>query len=274
MGAENVSQIGVTIFDKSREGRIGVIISDVDDLGVSLPSEDLLRSRVMLPEVDEETILRHYVELAELNYSIESGMYPLGSCTMKYNPKRHESAARLEGFTGPHPLQPEETIQGVLRVIYESQILLGEILGMKGVSVAPMGGAQGELAGMLMVRKYHQSRNDLERIKVLVPDSAHGTNPASAAMANFEVVPVKSGEDGNVDLDDFRSKLDRKVAAAMFTQPSTLGLYDTNIDEVARLLHENGSLLYGDGANMNALLGKAKLGELGFDIVHIKEHKA
>lgn len=274
MAVEAIAEAGVTIFDRSRPGRIGVIISDVDNLGIALPPDDLLRGRLMLPEADEETVLRHYVGLSQKNFSIETGMYPLGSCTMKYNPRRHEAVAALRGFRDIHPLQPDETIQGALRVMHESQLFLGEILGMKGVSVTPMGGAQGELAGMLMIRRYHQDRGDLARIKVLVPDSAHGTNPASAAMANFEVVPVESGKDGNVDLEDFRSKLDGTVAAAMFTQPSTLGLFDTNIEEVARLLHENGSLLYGDGANMNALLGKAKLGELGFDVVHINEHKA
>lgn len=273
--SEYGSKTGQTIFDKSKTGTVGVTLPDWDVPAAELPPAELLDDELVgLPEVDEPTILRHNVGLSNLNYSIESGMYPLGSCTMKYNPRIHEEALRY--FLDLHPEQPVETIQGTLQMLYELQGYMASILGLRAATLTPMAGAHGELAGILMIKAYHVSRGEGgRRRKVLVPDSAHGTNPATAAMAGYQVVPVKSRkEDGNMDRDDFRSKLGPDVAGAMITQPSTLGLFDTGIEEVAELLHKNGSLLYGDGANMNALLAKVTLGSLGFDVVHINTHKA
>jgi glycine dehydrogenase subunit 2 len=221
----------------------------------------------------QNEVVRYFVGLSRLNYSIDTGFYPLGSCTMKYNPKVNEDVARLPGFAQVHPLQPEESIQGALAVLYDLQAALAEITGMEAVSLAPAAGAQGELSGILMIREYLADSGDGRRRKVLVPDSAHGTNPATAAMAGFEVVTVPSDADGNTDLAFLGSVLDQGVAAMMLTLPSTLGLFDPNIARIAALLHDHGALLYGDGANQNAFLGRARFGDMGFDVVHLNLHK-
>ncbi|MFN8533364.1 MAG: aminomethyl-transferring glycine dehydrogenase subunit GcvPB [Dehalococcoidia bacterium] len=262
-----------TIFERSQPGRVGVILPSLDvPEATPLPAE-FRRDDLPLPEVSELDVVRHYVRLSQLNYAIDSVFYPLGSCTMKYNPKVHEEAARLRGFQQIHPLQPVETVQGALELMFNLQQALGEISGLPGVSLQPAAGAQGELAGILMIRAYHRDRGDDARRVILVPESAHGTNPATAAMAGFTVQSVHADRDGNVDLDHLRSLLGSDVAAMMLTQPSTLGLFDPNIEEIARLLHDAGALLYGDGANLNAILGKVKPGESGFDVIHINLHK-
>jgi glycine dehydrogenase subunit 2 len=238
-----------------------------------LPDASLLRDDVRLPEMAQNDVVRYFVGLSKLNYSIDTGLYPLGSCTMKYNPKVNEDVARLPGFAQAHPQQPLETVQGALAVLYELQGTLAEITGMDAVSLAPAAGAQGELSGILMIKAYHLARGDTDRRKVLVPDSAHGTNPATAAMAGFDVVSVPSDASGNADIDFLAASLDETVAAIMYTLPSTLGLFDPNIGRVVQIAHEHGALVYGDGANQNAFLGRARFGDMGFDVVHLNLHK-
>ena len=217
--------------------------------------------------------MQYFTNLSQLNFSIDTQFYPLGSCTMKYNPKVNDEIALLPGFANIHPLQPQEASQGALDLLYRLQGVLTEITGMDGVSLATLAGAQGELAGVLMVRAYHHARGDTGRTKMAIPDSAHGTNPASAAMAGFDVVTLPSDKNGNVDLKALDQLAGPDLAGAMITLPSTLGLFDTNIVEVCRVVHRAGGLVYGDGANMNALLGRAKLGHLGFDVAHLNLHK-
>ena len=264
---------GRTLNDMSVPGRRATRLPDCDVPRSPLPDASLVRKKLPLPEVSEVELVRYFTHLSTLNYSVETGLYPLGSCTMKYNPKRHEDVARMPGFAWTHPLAPEETVQGALQVLYELQTFLAEITGMAAASLAPMAGAQGELAGMLMIRAYHQHRGDTRRQKVLAPDSAHGTNPATAAMAGYQVVAIRSDERGNCDLGHLRSVVGPDVAGMMLTQPNTLGLFDSNILEIAEELHRHGALLYGDGANMNALLGRAKPGTMGFDVLHLNLHK-
>jgi glycine dehydrogenase subunit 2 len=223
--------------------------------------------------VSEPEVVQYFTALSQLNFSIDTNFYPLGSCTMKYNPKVNDEISFLPGFAGAHPLQPPESSQGALALLYGLQGFLGEITGLPGVSLATLAGAHGELAGMLMIRAYHQARGDGSRRKVGIPDSAHGTNPASAAMAGFEVVDLASDQDGNVDLAALREVAGADLAGVMITLPSTLGLFDANIVEVCRVVHEAGGLVYGDGANMNALLGRVSLGDLGFDVAHLNLHK-
>ena len=218
-------------------------------------------------------MVQYFTNLSQLNFSIDTNFYPLGSCTMKYNPKVNDEVAFLPGFASTHPLQAPELSQGGLELLYRLQGFLEEITGLAGVSLVTLAGAHGELAGMLMVRAYHQARGDTRRLKVAIPDSAHGTNPASAAMAGMQVVDLASDPDGNVDLDALHEVMGPDLAGVMITLPSTLGLFDINIVEVCRVVHESGGLVYGDGANMNALLGRTKLGSLGFDVVHLNLHK-
>ncbi len=260
-------------FDMSRPGRRGCALLPLDVPKAELPPAELLRSHLNLPEMAENEIVRYFLALSRLNYSVDTGFYPLGSCTMKYNPKINEDVARLPGFAQAHPLQPEETVQGALAVLYGLQEALAEITGMDAVSLAPAAGAQGELAGILMVKAYLADRGEEDRRKVLVPDSAHGTNPATAAMAGFQVVAVPSNREGNTDLAALAAALDDGVAAMMLTLPSTLGLFDPNIGLIAEMLHRKGALLYGDGANQNAFLGRARFGDMGFDLVHLNLHK-
>ena len=260
-------------FDSSRPGRTGVILPALDVPEAEPLPERFLRRDLTLPEMSQNEVIRYFVGLSRLNYSIDTGFYPLGSCTMKYNPKVNEDVARLAGFAHVHPHQPSESIQGALGVLFELQTALAEITGMDAVSLVPAAGAQGELCGILVVKEYLAERGNGHRRKVLVPDSAHGTNPATAAMAGFEVVTVPSDADGNTDLAFLESVLDEGVAAMMLTLPSTLGLFDQNITRIAEMLHEHGALLYGDGANQNAFLGRARFGDMGFDVVHLNLHK-
>jgi len=262
-----------TIFEDSRPGRGGIDLAPATAGPEAYLPEDLIRERLPLPEVSEGQAVRHFVNLSRLNFAIDVGFYPLGSCTMKYNPKVNEAMARLPGFAAAHPLEPEELVQGALELMWELQEDLKEITGMAAVSLQPAAGAQGELTGILMIKKYHRMAGDLARTEVLVPDSAHGTNPATAAMAGFKVVELPSDARGGVDIGALRERLSNRTAALMLTNPSTLGIFDENIVEIARLTHEAGGLLYYDGANLNAILGKARPGDMGFDVVHVNLHK-
>ncbi len=261
------------LMERSVAGRTGTTFPELDVPDQPLPPQELLRGELEMPEVSEGEIVRYFSQLSQLNFSIDHNFYPLGSCTMKYNPKLNDEMAALPGMSEIHPLQGESTAQGALKLMYELQRLLAEITGMAGTSLAPMAGAEGELAGMLMTRAYHLDRGDAKRNKVLIPDSAHGTNPASARMAGFDVVSLPSDSNGNTNLEALTVAVGPDLAGFMLTQPSTLGLFDTNILEVTRIVREAGGIVYGDGANLNALLGLVKLGDLGFDVVHSNLHK-
>jgi glycine dehydrogenase subunit 2 len=261
------------LMERSVPGRVGAIIPPLDVPAQPMPDPGLLRSELDLPEVSEPEVVRYFTNLSQLNFSIDTQFYPLGSCTMKYNPKVNDEMAFLPGFANIHPLQPAEASQGALELLHRLQGFLTEVTGMAGISLATLAGAHGELAGVLMIRAYHQGRGDLGRTRMAIPDSAHGTNPASAAMAGFEVVTLPSDQNGNVDLGALDQLAGPDLAGAMITLPSTLGLFDPNIVEVCRVVHEAGGLVYGDGANMNALLGRVKLGQLGFDLAHLNLHK-
>jgi len=261
-----------TVFELSSPGRQGVKFPDSDVPKTSLP-KGFVRKELALPEMSEIDVVRHFTHLSSMNYSIDTGLYPLGSCTMKYNPKINEVTARLPGFAFSHPRQPEDTIQGNLYLMYALQEYLKEISGFAGVTLAPAAGAQGEFTGTLIIRKYHEDRGDTKRTRMLIPDSAHGTNPATSAMTGFEVVPLPSDERGNVDLEALRQLADDRLAGLMLTNPNTLGLFDEHVLEVVRIVHEAGGLVYGDGANLNALLGIVRPGDLGFDVMHFNLHK-
>jgi len=261
------------IYELSRPGRIGASLPALDVPPADLPPTSLLRESVDLPEVDELTLMRHYVRLSQLNWAIDLGFYPLGSCTMKYNPKVNEATARLPGFVQTHPYQDPHTVQGNLLLMYELQEMLREIGGFAGVSLQPSAGAHGELTGVLIMRAYHVDRGETQRTRILVPDSAHGTNPATTSMAGLEVVEVPSDEHGNVDLEALRAVCGETVCGLMLTNPNTLGLFEEKLADVLDLIHGCGGLVYGDGANLNALLGIAKPGELGFDVMHYNLHK-
>jgi glycine dehydrogenase subunit 2 len=261
-----------TIYEISVSGRVGVRLPDVDVPETPLPKE-LLRDELNLPEVSELQVVRHYTNLSSKNYSIDKGFYPLGSCTMKYNPKLNEDVARLPGFAHLHPLTDEEGSQGALALMYQLQNWLAEISGFKKVSLMPAAGAQGEFAGILMIRKYHEDRGDTKRTRILVPNSAHGTNPATVTMAGYQAVELPSDENGDVDLEALKAACDDTVAGMMITVPNTLGLFERQILDVIKAVHDCGGLLYMDGANMNALMGVVKPGELGFDVMHYNLHK-
>ncbi len=261
-----------TIYDVSVSGRTGTTTPVCDVPQTALPAE-LLRDDLDMPEVSELQVIRHFTNLSKLNYSIDGGFYPLGSCTMKYNPKINEDVARLPGFAALHPLNDEDGSQGALALMHALEGWLAEIAGFAGASLTPAAGAQGELAGILMIRKYHQDRGDTKRTKILVPNSAHGTNPATVSMAGLQVVELPSDENGDVNLEALRAACDDTVAGMMITVPSTLGVFDTKILEVVKAVHDCGGLMYMDGANMNALLGIVKPGELGFDVMHYNLHK-
>ena len=265
------------IFERSRPGRIAysLPVCDVPERPASglIGEEYLRKTAAELPEVSEVDVVRHFTELAGRNHGVDTSFYPLGSCTMKYNPKINEEIAGIEGFTSVHPYQPEESAQGCLRVLYEMDRMLSEITGMDRVSLQPAAGAHGELAGLMIIRAYHQSRNDTARTKIIIPDSAHGTNPASAAAAGFDVVEVKSDARGGVDLEALRQAADSNTAGLMLTNPNTLGLFDENIKEIAQIIHDAGGLLYYDGANANAIMGICRPGDMGFDVVHLNLHK-
>ncbi|KMY54741.1 glycine dehydrogenase [Bacillus sp. FJAT-27231] len=265
------------IFELSQPGRIGYSLPELDvpeaDLSALLPAGYLREEEPELPEVSELDIMRHYTALSNRNHGVDSGFYPLGSCTMKYNPKINEDVARFEGFAHVHPLQQEETVQGAMELLYDLQEHLKEITGMDEVTLQPAAGAQGEWTGLMMIRAYHEENGDFNRTKVIVPDSAHGTNPASATVAGFETVTVKSGEDGLVDLEDLRRVADETTAALMLTNPNTLGLFEENILEITEIIHGVGGKVYYDGANLNAVMSKARPGDMGFDVVHLNLHK-
>jgi glycine dehydrogenase subunit 2 len=256
----------------SQPGRKGFRFPKSDVPRTPLP-EKLTRQHLPMPEVAEIDVVRHFTRLSQLNYSIDTGFYPLGSCTMKYNPKINEEVARIPGFAHVHPLQPVETVQGCLLIMYELQEYLKEIGGFAGVTLQPAAGAQGELTGVLIIRAYHHSRGDDQRTKILIPDSAHGTNPATSAMSGMQVVQLPSDERGNVNLEALRAECDDSLAGIMITNPNTLGLFEENIEQVCEIVHQAGGLVYGDGANMNALLGIARPGELGIDVMHYNLHK-
>ena len=260
-------------MDRSVPGRVGTTLPSLDVPEQPPPPKEFLRDELEMPEVSESELVRYFSQISQFNFSIDHNFYPLGSCTMKYNPKLNDEMAGMPGMSEIHPLQPESTAQGALELIYRLQGYLAEITGLEGTSLAAMAGAEGELAGMLMARAYHLDNGDALRNKVLVPDSAHGTNPASAAMAGFQVVSLPSDANGNTDLDALNFAVGDDLAAFMLTQPSTLGLFDTNILEVTRIVREAGGIVYGDGANLNALLGRVKPGDLGFDVVHSNLHK-
>ena len=264
------------IFEISKPGRVAYDFPalDVPDVEMEsiLPEGFLRETPAQLPEVSELELMRHYTQLSRRNHGVDSGFYPLGSCTMKYNPKVNEDVARFNGFARIHPLQSEETVQGALRLLYELQEDLGEITGMDGVTLQPAAGAHGEWTGLMLIRAYHESRGD-KRTKVIVPDSAHGTNPASAAVAGFEIVTVASNQDGYVDTAALRQVVGSDTAALMLTNPNTLGLFEKDILEITQIVHEAGGLVYYDGANANAILGKVRPGDMGFDVVHLNLHK-
>ncbi|NPV86050.1 MAG: aminomethyl-transferring glycine dehydrogenase subunit GcvPB [Anaerolineae bacterium] len=261
-----------TVFEMSSPGRCGFKFPAPDVPAAPLP-QGFVRQSLNLPELSEVDVIRHFTHLSQLNYSIDGGFYPLGSCTMKYNPKVNEETARLPGFAHAHPLQPIETVQGCLALMFELQEWLKEIGGFAGVSLQPSAGAQGELTGVLIIRAYHRSRGDTRRNKMLLPDSAHGTNPATTAMAGFEVIPLPTDARGNVDLQVLLSHCDDTLAGLMLTNPNTLGLFDENLLEVVEAVHKAGGLVYGDGANLNALVGVARPGDLGIDVMHYNLHK-
>ncbi|HEY4691073.1 MAG TPA: aminomethyl-transferring glycine dehydrogenase subunit GcvPB [Anaerolineae bacterium] len=261
-----------TVYELSVPGRRGVTLPAPDVPEADLP-QDLLRNELGLPELSQLDVVRHYLHLSQLNYSIDGGFYPLGSCTMKYNPKINEDVARLPGFACTHPLQHPTTAQGNLAVIYQLQEWLKEIGGFAGVSLQPAAGAHGEFAGILMMRAYHRDRHDAKRTKILIPDSAHGTNPASTAMSGLQVVQLPSDPRGNIDLGALHAACDDTLVGLMLTNPNTLGLFEEHLEEVVKRVHDCGGLMYGDGANMNALVGIARPGDLGFDVMHYNLHK-
>ncbi len=263
------------IFEMSKPGRVAYSLPalDVPELDILSELGDFLREKpAEFPEVSELELVRHYTELSKRNHGVDSGFYPLGSCTMKYNPKINEDIARLSGFTNIHPYQPEETLQGALELLYNLQEELAEITGMDKVTLQPAAGAHGEWTGLMLIKAYHESRGE-KRTKVIVPDTAHGTNPASATIAGFEPITVKSNERGMVDLEALKKVVSNDTAALMLTNPNTLGLFDENIIQIAEIVHNAGGLVYYDGANANAILGIARPGDMGFDVVHLNLHK-
>jgi glycine dehydrogenase subunit 2 len=260
------------IFELSSPGRMAVTLPACDVPETELPP-DLLRDDLPLPEVSEVDLFRHYVRLSQLNWGVDKGMYPLGSCTMKYNPKVNEVAARLPGFTRTHPYQDHCSVQGNLQLMYHLQEYLQELSGFAAVTLQPSAGAHGEFVGILTMRAHHLANGDTKRSKILIPDSAHGTNPASTTMSGLQVVEIPSDERGNVDLAALKDQCDDTVVGLMLTNPNTLGLFEEHLLSVADLIHECGGLVYGDGANLNAILGVAKVATLGFDVMHFNLHK-
>ncbi len=264
------------IFDLSKAGRQGYSLpANRWEASLAELPLGLKRSEApALPEVSELDVVRHYTNLSQMNFGVDSGFYPLGSCTMKYNPKINEEIAAHPGFASLHPLQPDSTVQGALRVYSELARSLSEITGMADFTLNPFAGAHGELTGLMIIRQYHISRGDLERTRIIVPDSAHGTNPASAAVCGLEIVQVKSKENGLIDVEDLKPLLDESIAGIMMTNPNTLGLFEKDIREIAALVHQAGGLLYYDGANMNPLIGVVRPGDMGFDVLHLNLHKS
>src|SRR5712692_6222197 len=262
------------LVELHQQGRAGRHVRGGEEADAQIPEAFRRRAPLDLPELTEPQVVRHFTHLAQLNYSVDTGMYPLGSCTMKYNPKVNDRVASLPGFADIHPGQPDETLQGALRVLYELQDLLAKVTGMDAVTLQPAAGAHAEFTALLLFKAYHERRGDgTLRRRVIVPDSAHGTNPASAAMCGYEVTTVRSDARGNIDLGSLKAALAEDVVGLMLTNPNTLGLFEERLREVCDAVHQAGALVYGDGANMNALLGVARPGDLGFDCVHINVHK-
>lgn len=264
------------IFEISKEGRQGYTLpqNGLYEYSINdIPSSLLRESKAELPEASELDVVRHYTNVSSKNFGVETGFYPLGSCTMKYNPKINDEIAGIPSFASLHPLQPEDTVQGALEVYYKLEQSLSEISGLEKFTLNPFAGSHGELIGLMIMRQYHIKRGDLKRTKVIVPDSAHGTNPASATVCGLEVVEVKSNEHGTINVEDLKPLLDDTIAGIMMTNPNTLGIFETQILEIADLVHKAGGLLYYDGANLNPLLGKCRPGDMGFDIMHINLHK-
>jgi glycine dehydrogenase subunit 2 len=259
------------IFEKSKPGRRLTLLPD-SDVAVILP-KDQRKSKPRLPQISENDLSRHYTELMKRTFGVNDGFYPLGSCTMKYNPKIDEEIAALPGFSRIHPLQPQETAAGCMEVIELTEQYLCEITGMDAITLQPAAGAHGEFTGLMLMKAYHESKGDYKRNKIIVPDSAHGTNPASAVMAGFEVVSIGSGSDGCIDLDALKAVCDENLAGLMLTNPNTLGLFDKNILEITEIVHHSGGLCYYDGANLNAIIGIVRPGDMGFDCVHVNLHK-
>jgi glycine dehydrogenase subunit 2 len=265
------------IFEKSVKNRFAYSLPECDvpvhDTQKFIPQNLLRENAAELPEMSEVDVLRHFVGLSNKNHGVLSGFYPLGSCTMKYNPASNDETATLAGFTEIHPLIGDDNSQGNLRLIYELQNMLSEITGMDAFSLQPSAGAHGELAGLMIMKSYHEKNKEYNRTKILVPDSAHGTNPASVTMAGMETVQIKSDTDGNVDIDDLRKNINGNLAGLMLTNPNTLGLFEINIKEIAEIIHGAGGLLYYDGANQNAIMGISRPGDMGFDVMHLNLHK-
>ncbi|QVK16861.1 aminomethyl-transferring glycine dehydrogenase subunit GcvPB [Mycoplasmatota bacterium] len=263
------------IFELSKKNRKGYSLPPLDvdpiDIKQTIPQEFLRQTETDLPEVSENDIMRHYVNISNKNYGVDTGFYPLGSCTMKYNPKINEDMVPL--FNSLHPYQSEETTQGALKLMYNLGESLADITGMEKVSLAPFAGAHGELAGIMIIKAYHEKNNDFKRTKIIVPDSAHGTNPASASFAGFEIVEIKSNEDGTVNLKALEEALNDEIAGIMLTNPNTLGIFEKDIKKITELVHGAGGLLYYDGANLNGIMGVARPGDMGFDIIHVNIHK-
>lgn len=261
------------IFEIGSPGRRAVAQSPVADIEPAVPAALRRKTAPALPEVSELQAVRHFTRLSKLNFSIDTHFYPLGSCTMKYNPRACNTLALLPGFTGRHPLAPESHSQGFLACMYDLQEILKEVTGMAGVSLTPMAGAQGEFAGVAMIRAYHQARNDSARTEILVPDAAHGTNPATATMLGLKVREIPTNAEGDVDVEALKAALGPQTAGIMLTNPSTLGVFERRIKEIAGLVHDAGGLLYYDGANLNAILGEVRPGDMGFDVIHMNLHK-
>lgn len=269
----NSKLYGNLIFELSHPGRKGCSLPANDFGDYELPQDMRRKDDAPLPECDEMTVVRHYTNLSGNNFGVNNGFYPLGSCTMKYNPSINEEMSALRSITALHPLQPEASCQGALEIYYNLQRSLSALTGLSEFTLNPFAGAHGELTGLMIIRAYHASRGDDKRVKVIVPDSAHGTNPASAAVCGLQIVEVKSTKDGIVDVDDLRGLLDDTVAAMMMTNPNTLGLFEREIPEIAKLVHDCGALMYYDGANLNPMLGVCRPGDMGFDVMHVNLHK-
>lgn len=272
----NNTYYGKLVFELSKPGRKGYSLPEhctSEHRLADLPEHLLRKSETILPEVDELTAVRHYTNMSNNNFGVDTGFYPLGSCTMKYNPKINEEMAALPGFSTLHPLQGADFSQGALELYYHVQKSLAEIAGLEEFTLNPFAGAHGELTGLMIIRTYHERRGDTKRTKIIVPDSAHGTNPASAAVCGLQIVEVKSTPDGTVDVEDLKPLLGDDIAGMMMTNPNTLGIFERKIPEIARLVHECGGLMYYDGANLNPMLGVCRPGDMGFDVMHINLHK-
>jgi glycine dehydrogenase subunit 2 len=263
------------IFEKNAPGSNSFDLPpcDVPAQPISIPSQFLRKTDPILPDVSEVEAVRHFVGLSHRAYGVDDGFYPLGSCTMKYSPKINEWAARLPGFASLHPYQPEETVQGALELLYEMDRMLSEITGMESFSLQPAAGAHGEMTGVMIIKAYHNYRGDYNRTKIMVPDSAHGTNPASSNVVGYDVIEIKSNSRGLVDIEDLKVHMGPEVAGLMLTNPNTLGLFEEEIQQIAAIVHEGGGLLYYDGANLNGIMGVTRPGDMGFDIVHCNLHK-